>query len=141
MGQLFTDFSAWLLTMFEESWETLVVALTGLYKLLLDVFGQILGYFVAFLWYVIAWLLTALDYILRHISAGFVEAAGNLLHMIPAPDFLNSVMSTWNSIPMDQFAWFANMFEVGYGLTIVSSAYVIKFGLRFIPYAGAAFRS
>lgn len=115
--------------------------LNGFYALYLQLIGQLLGIFFGFVWFLLSWLLGALGYLFKHVSMGFARAFGELMQFVPVPPFLDALQGTWTSIPWANLSYFAGIFEIGYGLTVISTSYVIKFGLRFIPFVGKGFRS
>lgn len=61
--------------------------------------------------------------------AGVVSLVSGVLNLIPVPTFLEENSLT---IPTE-FVWFASVLEIQYGLSVVVSAYAIRFALRALP--------
>lgn len=61
--------------------------------------------------------------------AGVVSLVSGILNLIPVPTFLEENTLT---IPAE-FVWFASILEIQYGLSVVVSAYAIRFALRALP--------
>lgn len=56
-----------------------------------------------------------------------------LVELIPVPDFLANIQPL---VLSGSLSWFLNPFEIKYGLTAITSAYVARFILRRIPGIG-----
>ena len=79
------------------------------------------------------WLTDEIYLLLVDLYASVLGGVVLMLSAIPAPSFLTSLGSL--SIP-SSVLFFADVFEVNYGLGIVVSAYTIRFLIRRIPVIG-----
>jgi len=62
-----------------------------------------------------------------------LSGLASLIELIPAPDFLTNTGTI--AIP-ESIAWAASAFQLDYGLTVIVSAYTLRFILRRIPGIG-----
>jgi len=107
IGQVFTDFADWLLSVFND----ITQFISGL-------FGYISGQ-------IEIYLLNIMYYILN--------AAYIIFELIPFPDFLNnSLVFTVSST----VAWFLVPFEIPFGVSVISSALIGRFIVRRLPVIG-----
>ena len=56
-----------------------------------------------------------------------------LIQRIPAPDFLQDMPSY--TIP-PEMSYFLQPMEITYGMTVVTSAYILRFTIRRLPFIG-----
>lgn len=63
------------------------------------------------------------------VLSGVIALVSGILNLVPVPTFLESNNLT---IP-SEFVWFASVLEIQYGLSVVVSAYALRFALRAIP--------
>lgn len=81
------------------------------------------------------WLLEAMMYIPRKVWELMLDGFATVLESIPVPDFVNTAGSAFGSIPANVL-FFANFFALGEGITMILSAYVLRFIIRRIPLIG-----
>lgn len=77
-------------------------------------------------------LLAALERFFSWIWGGLMDFLGGMLALIPVPDFIQTATF---ALP-DGVAWFASALEIPTGLSIVVSAYLIRFTIRRLPFIG-----
>lgn len=119
-----------ILSWFEASWQ-----------LIADVLGSLLGAMAALLSDLLVWVLAAVNPIVRRVFAAGAEAFGEVIALLPVPDFISGFQAKWNAVPWATLSYFLEPFEVEYGFIIITGAAVLKFGLRVIPFVGVMFRS
>lgn len=84
------------------------------------------------------WLQWLYDFVLwlpRKLWQELLEALNNLIHYIPVPDFFADAGTAMASIPSG-VAFFAQVGQFNYGLTVVITALTIRFLIRRIPLVG-----
>lgn len=64
-----------------------------------------------------------------------VDAVVEFFNSLPVPDFMANVSNTFNVIP-PVIVYFAQPFNIGYGVTVVLGAYLLRFIVRRIPIIG-----
>ncbi len=64
-----------------------------------------------------------------------LNAAMTLLEAIPAPDFFANVATYAGQIPSDVLFW-VDPLEIPTGLSIIMSAYILRFIIKRIPFIG-----
>lgn len=55
--------------------------------------------------------------------------------MIPVPDFISNAGSFWSQVPSGVW-YFADAAALGYGMSVIISAYTIRFLIRRLPIIG-----
>lgn len=81
----------------------------------------------------LGWLIDEIKNILLWFYEMIITGFAVVIEAIPVPEFLQNVA------PMNLPAhvlWWTDMFQVGYGLAIVSTAYIARFVIRRIPLIG-----
>ena len=76
----------------------------------------------------------------REIAGKIYHAVEAGLNFIPVPDFIQGIDGYWKAIPWTEIGYFLELFKVGTGVTIILSAYIIRFGLKVVPWVGGMFR-
>jgi hypothetical protein len=66
---------------------------------------------------------------------GLVDFLVAILNLIPVPDFLDDLGDNWSNLSGAVGYW-VGPFELGYGVTVILSAYAARFVLRRIPFIG-----
>lgn len=79
------------------------------------------------------WLADELKAIWLWIYDGILSGVATLFESVPVPDFLQNMQSY--ELP-SSVAWFAEAFNIPYGLGVIVSSYVARFILRRIPFIG-----
>lgn len=64
-----------------------------------------------------------------------LDALVSLIEKIPVPQFFSKASNAFSSIPGDVL-FYLEPFEVGYGLSVMIAAYIIRFIIRRIPLIG-----
>lgn len=72
-------------------------------------------------------------YVPRMIVSHLVDALLSVLNSIPVPDFISNSGSILGGISPHVW-WFASALEFGFGIGVIITAYLIRFGLRFLPW-------
>ena len=72
-------------------------------------------------------------YVPRTLVSGLVDAVLAVVESIPVPDFVSNAGSIFGGISPHVW-WFASALEFGFGLGVIITAYLIRFGLRFLPF-------
>jgi hypothetical protein len=81
------------------------------------------------------WLLDLLIYIPKKAFEGMMGAFAGVIAAIPAPDFVTNLPALFAAIP-EPMRWGFGVAQVGAGLTMVGSAYLLRFIIRRIPFIG-----
>lgn len=84
---------------------------------------------------ILQWLLEALLWIPRKIWAEILEGLAAVFNAIPVPQFVTDMGPAFQSIASGTM-YFLDVFQFDYGLTVLLSAYLLRFGLRRIPLIG-----
>lgn len=66
---------------------------------------------------------------------GIMDAIGELLHKVPVPAWASDLGSNWANLS-GQVGYWLEPFQVGTGVTIILSAYGIRFLIRRLPIVG-----
>lgn len=66
---------------------------------------------------------------------GLLEGLAAVLNAIPVPEFFSNAGSYLSALPSG-LVYFAQSFQLGYGITVIVSAYVLRFLIRRIPFIG-----
>ena len=64
-----------------------------------------------------------------------LDALASALESIPVPSFMNDLQGYANGIPADVI-YYVKPFDLGTGIAIIGSAYLIRFLIRRIPFVG-----
>ena len=78
-------------------------------------------------------LVELLLYVPRMLLSKFVDALLAVVNSIPVPDFIGNAGSIFGGISPHVW-WFASALEFGFGIGVIITAYLIRFGLRFLPW-------
>lgn len=81
------------------------------------------------------WLLDVLMWIPQWIVSQFVDALLAVLNSLPVPSWLGSVDNAFSAIPPGVW-WFASVIRLDFGLSIMGSAYLLRFVIRRLPFIG-----
>jgi hypothetical protein len=82
-----------------------------------------------------AWLLQFFDWALTELFSVVTAAFVTFLDAIPIPSWVAGAANQFSLLPPGVL-YFAQALDFGTGLTIIVSAYVIRFGIRRIPLVG-----
>ncbi|MFT0211207.1 hypothetical protein VQ643_01145 [Pseudomonas sp. F1_0610] len=69
------------------------------------------------------------------IFSEFADGVVEFFNAIPVPDFFKDAGSAFSNISGD-IAYFAEPFAIGFGVTVILAAYLLRFILRRIPFIG-----
>jgi len=106
--------------MFESLTDWLLTPITALFKWLNDFIEWLFKYFNDLPSFVFDW---------------FADGIISFFNIMPVPDFFNNVHSGVGSIPSGVW-FFCGCLNFTYGVTVVFSAYLLRFILRRIPFIG-----
>ncbi len=84
---------------------------------------------------ILAWALQAVDWVLIEVFGVVCTALGNILSAIPVPSWMSGASSQLGALPAGVL-YFAQVMDFSFGLTVVASAYGIRFLIRRIPVIG-----
>lgn len=126
----FEAFVAWLHNWLQELGE-LITQLTG----------ELVGLAAGLVFYVLAWVIAALDPIFRRIFWHVGNMFADLMSLVPAPAWLSALQAKWDAVPWSTIGYFADPLQFEYGFTVVFASMLLKFGLRWLPFVGRAFRA
>lgn len=84
---------------------------------------------------VLRWLKDLLLWLPRKMWQLFTDGLATIIEAIPVPDFMENLGNLFAAIPSG-VAYFLAPMHLGAGVTIVLSAYVIRFVIRRIPLIG-----
>ena len=114
------------------------------FQLLFDGLKYLVESILGFFWdktiQILKWLWELVDPALRWVAEQIYHAVKAGLNFIPVPDFIQNIEGYWNAIPWAEIGYFLEPFKVGTGVTIILSAYIIRFGLKVLPWVGGMFR-
>lgn len=82
-----------------------------------------------------AWLWDAVSTLALECFKALLEGLATVLQAIPAPGFMADAASYIGSIP-PLMAYLASSLQLGAGLTIIVTAYIVRFVIRRIPFIG-----
>lgn len=71
------------------------------------------------------------EWVFSELIDGFIE----FFNSIPVPDFFITAANTFNNIP-PEVVYFAQPFHIGYGITMILGAYLLRFLVRRLPIFG-----
>jgi len=81
------------------------------------------------------WLLDVLLFIPKQVWEWLLEAVAAMINAIPVPDWIQDVGAVFAAIPADVI-WFLDPFRLGLGLSLIGTAYTIRFLIRRLPVVG-----
>lgn len=81
----------------------------------------------------LSWLANEIKALFLWIYEGILSGILGILSAIPVPDFLTN-LPTFTIPP--SVAWFADAFNLTFGLSIIVSAYTVRFIIRRLPFIG-----
>jgi len=81
------------------------------------------------------WLIDLLLYVPRLLFAALMNALAELLTAIPVPSWLDSAGSAFLNLSAGVMYWL-EWFQLGTGISIVLSAYGLRFLIRRLPFIG-----
>lgn len=82
-----------------------------------------------------AWLKDLLLWVPLKLWELFLDGLASVIEAIPAPDFITNAGGMFAAIP-SSVMFFAEPLQLGTGLGIVTTAYVLRFLIRRIPVVG-----
>lgn len=71
----------------------------------------------------------------RHVVAGLLEGLLYVLEAIPAPSFLPALQANLAAFP-PEILYMAQIYELKAGVSMILGAYVLRFGIRRLPFIG-----
>jgi hypothetical protein len=77
----------------------------------------------------------ALLWIPRKLFELLMDGLGSLIEMIPVPSWFADATGYSAGIPAEIVFW-VSPFELGYGVTVIMSAYLLRFIIRRLPIIG-----
>jgi len=83
----------------------------------------------------LGWLFELVLWAPRKIFELFTDGLAAIVDSLPFPDWLGSVGNLWGGLSCS-VGYFLIPFNIGYGMTIISSAYLIRFLIRRLPLVG-----
>lgn len=81
------------------------------------------------------WLLKVLEFVPKWIWSECLKALASVINAIPVPGFVSQVQGFWNGVPSGIW-YFVGWMHLGWGVSALLSAYVIRFLIRRIPVVG-----
>ena len=81
----------------------------------------------------LTWLIAEIKLLFVYLYEGILNGLLGALNAIPVPDFLQSIGSL--SLP-PSVIYFSNAFQLPVGISIVVSAYILRFLIRRLPVIG-----
>jgi hypothetical protein len=81
------------------------------------------------------WLLDLLQWIPKKLYSEAMAGIANFFNALPVPDFVTQAAGAFQGIP-STVLYFASMFELAFGVSVVLSALLARFVLRRIPFIG-----
>lgn len=107
--------------------DSLVNFFRQLYQEFLNFFRFLYGFF--------SELLTSVKYFVDTVYDWFVTATANFIAMSEPPSFFLEFGNAMQAIP-PEIGYFLHMAQLPFGLGVVATAYLLRFGLRRIPFIG-----
>lgn len=130
---------AWLYGWLEAFVDWLAGWLADLGKLIANLLGDLVGLIGGLLFWVFSWVFQYFDVILRRIFWHFKDIIVDLFQLLPVPPWLDTLQAKWNAVPWSTISYYAEPFEIDYGLTLILSVTALKFSLRYLPFLGRGF--
>jgi hypothetical protein len=84
---------------------------------------------------ILAWLLTFVDWIFYELFSLICTAAIAIIGALPLPGWVSGASTSVSGLPAGVL-YFAQAFDMGTGLTIIFSAWGLRFLIRRIPFIG-----
>lgn len=81
------------------------------------------------------WFFDFLQWLPKKIYAEVMDGLASFIEWIPVPNFINEASSAFSGIP-SQVMYFADIFELNFGITVVLAALSLRFLIRRIPFIG-----
>lgn len=81
------------------------------------------------------WVLDLLLYVPRLLFGELCQGVVSLVSSIPVPAFVSDVGSFWSGIPSDVMFFVAPL-RLGTGLSMIATAYGVRFLIRRLPFVG-----
>ncbi|MCF1185018.1 hypothetical protein L0E83_16420 [Marichromatium gracile] len=94
-----------------------------------------LDWLLAFWEAVTEWFLGLIQDVIQWAYSGLLEALASLIEALPVPDFLVSAGSVFSNIPPG-VVYLVSVGQFEWGLSVIGSAYLIRFLIRRIPVIG-----
>lgn len=98
-------------------------------------FQELLDSLIGALQQVVDWLSGMLSDLFLSIWGSILDSLASLLEAIPLPQWWASIGGLFSGIS-SHVIWFVDPFEFGTGLSIIGSAYLIRFLIRRLPLVG-----
>lgn len=111
--------------------EALLQTIINFFKAIYDIFISAFEYANDAIDYAIDFFKDLPAYIFDKFADGIVSFFAS----IPVPEFVSALPNVFSSIPAEVI-YFAQPFNLGYGLSVVLSAYLLRFIVRRIPFIG-----
>jgi hypothetical protein len=92
-------------------------------------------YLIHYIQTILTWLLTFVDWVLIEVFSVICAAVGAVLNAIPVPSWASSAGSSLSALPAGVL-YFAQAADLPTGLSIIFSAWGIRFLIRRIPFIG-----
>ena len=77
------------------------------------------------------WIMEFVKWVFQNI----LDALAAIIEAIPVPDFVSNASNLFSQIP-GEVAYFLHFFAIPQGITMILSAYALRFVLRRIPFIG-----
>lgn len=86
---------------------------------------------------VLNWISDFFNYLfVEVIYGGILDSFASIIASIGVPEFMTSLASAAGTVASGPFGWAWSLMQFGPGLTMVASAYALRFVLRRIPFIG-----
>jgi len=82
-----------------------------------------------------SWLKDLLESLFLFLYQSMLEGLSFLFDLIPVPDWAMSLPQLFINIPSSMI-YFSNMFQLGFGISVIFSAYGLRFLIRRLPLIG-----
>lgn len=83
----------------------------------------------------VEWFFDFAQWIPKKLFSEVMDGLASFLEWIPVPSFISQASGAFGGIP-GQVMYFASLFELNFGITVVLAAYSLRFIIRRIPLIG-----
>lgn len=97
--------------------------------------NKLLDQLVGWLNDLLEWFFNLCEWLPKKVYAVVMDGLASFLEAIPVPSFITDAAGAFGGIPTTVM-YFASVFELNFGVTVVLLALVARFALRRIPFIG-----
>ena len=100
-----------------------------------EFFASIVDWFYSLFTDTLDWIVEFFEWLGKSTFEGIMDALASVLESIPAPSFVTNAGSYFGNIP-GTIVYFFDFFAIAEGIAMITSALILRFLLRRIPFIG-----